>query len=1076
MLLIIILCMMLKFSNGSLDYCDSNLLEMPVNVLDHTTGDSYEYISISNANSPSDYSSFSFSTCATKCYGHYAFVDTHKKCIVYGQTGPDTYGPISDSCYFDPYTTTSIVRECICLSVTLQNAVTNSVGVDSINQILITDYSTRYKYVDGDFHGFAIIRPPNGICPCFANAYDGGSNTCLKLTPPCSSSEYEYVTPTATSNRVCSALTTCSSSEYESTSPTATSDRVCSALTTCSSSQYQSTAPTATSNRVCSALTTCSSSQYQSTSPTATSNRVCSVVAPPCLSSEYESVAPTATNDRVCSAVTTCSSSEYESAAPTATSDRVCKEGKKCTVVGDNVVFGLAYSDIKIYRQPTWKTYKMDRNIVKTGNYTGKLRLMETIWDEVTPKCRCYSSENELPLKAQGTSSLFTVDTGEFVPTWDKSLFYNHNHKNPFVCNYESYSEYGGMTSDSCGCGDELALAEMQTTFATISKRTITYEGSDVPGDTLAEKLQYCAKSCKQKLFISEPSLFHTSGWLLENDADMFTMATSGPLTGQCICFKKSDADEEAGICPDTEFNCLGKFLGTYSDGVGNYRMNKLQGKQRCEQQGYRLCKKYDISQISLCNYGWLEDEDRAYYWRESAATGCGSGGWLSSGGNNNAHCCERPPGGYKTYKILSGCSCAGKFLLNHEKVDCPSGSFNAGSCRDTCPQCPRGYYQKDEGRISCDICPQGYFQDRIGADSCKACTNHCWKSGQAGAGTVGTCVPGSVTDTTFCEACTTNHLHQNQNVFLTLGMTHSHGSYTPKKVLVDSGEVCIACPLGWSDAYFEGCERCAVGRYGIRGIQGTCLACPAGFYQSKEGQTECTACDGGKYQSEEGKSSCIGCPVGKAREAYFPHNDNIMKRQGASQECLTCGSMGLDAEQPGCVYCNQYQDESGQLRCKRCPMNPSEQWQIYSYVDSNNIPYTKEGSCKYAENLNFWWEHRRVVDPRPDGMHWGGLEWCGSEYTDQPFSSDAEKKQFQNWTACVYASSTWSGRRYSDHTLLEYDDWFGDYNYYKVGYTLQGYDKNCPRKGYSDFYTNTFLNLPCDTTVAELQYTAYRL
>ena len=163
MLLIIILCMMLKFSNGSLDYCDNNLLEMPVNVLNHrayTLGpgdaryyDSYEYISFSNANSPSDFSSFSFSTCATKCYGHYAFVDIHKKCIEYG-----TYGPLSDSCVVGPYTTTSIVRECICLSVTLQNAVTNSVGVDSINDIL---GSGSYDHVHGDFHGFAIILPPN---------------------------------------------------------------------------------------------------------------------------------------------------------------------------------------------------------------------------------------------------------------------------------------------------------------------------------------------------------------------------------------------------------------------------------------------------------------------------------------------------------------------------------------------------------------------------------------------------------------------------------------------------------------------------------------------------------------------------------------------------------------------------------------------------------------------------------------------------------------------------------------------------------------------------------------------------
>ena len=138
----------------------------------------------------------------------------------------------------------------------------------------------------------------------------------------------------------------------------------------------------------------------------------------------------------------------------------------------------------------------------------------------------------------------------------------------------------------------------------------------------------------------------------------------------------------------------------------------------------------------------------------------------------------------------------------------------------------------------------------------------------------------------------------------------------------------------------------------------------------------------------------------------------------------------------------NQYQDEAGQQKCKRCPMNPSEQWQIYSYVDSNGLAYTKEGSCKYAENLLYWWERRKVVDPRPDGMRWGELEWCGSEYPDQPFVSDAEKRQFMNWTACVYASDTWTGKLYDQYELMEYNDWFGDYNFYKKSYTLQGYNE----------------------------------
>lgn len=758
----------------------------------------------------------------------------------------------------------------------------------------------------------------------------------------------------------------------------------------------------------------------------------------------------------------------------------------ECSVAGDKVYFGSSLSNVAMYRHPTWKSYKMDRNIVKIGNYTGELRLMETIWDESNPKCRCYASENELPLKAQSTSSLFTVYTGEFVSTWDKSLFYKRDQKNPFVCNYESYSEYGDMTSDSCGCGGDIALAEMDIVFGSIPKRTITYAGSDIPGDTLEDRLQYCAKSCLDKLFISDNTEFHNPQWLRNNDADMFTMMTSGPLTGQCICFKKSDVDEEEGNCPDTELNCLGRYVGTYQDGSGeDYNMDWEAGKQRCEQQGYRLCSKYDIATISLCNHGWTTDDTvQSWFWRKTwVNSGCGVG-WMSKSGLANAHCCEHPNEGYKTYKILTGCSCAGTFILNHKKELCPSGSFNAGSCRDECTQCPRGYFQSEEGRISCDICPEGYFQDTIGRHSCKACTNFCYEDGIKGAGTVGTCLPGSTADSVVCEACThTRFLVQDSTIYLTQGMRHAHGSYPPKEITIDNGEACITCPLGWYDTYApqgwydnvaDRCVICPVGKFGKRGIATGCLDCQSGFYQPKEGQSECTVCDPGKYQNEEAQTSCIDCPVGKAREAYFPHNDKIMKKQGLLQECLTCGSMGPDAAKPGCVYCNQYQDEAGQQRCKRCPMNPSGQWQIYSYVDRNNIPYTQEGSCKYAENLQFWWERRREVNPRPDGMRWGELEWCGSQYADQPFSSEEEKKQFQNWTACVYASSTWTGRRYPYHFLMEYDDWFGDYNYYKEAYTLQGYDEDCPRSGYADFYTSNFLDITCDTTISKLQYAAY--
>ena len=743
----------------------------------------------------------------------------------------------------------------------------------------------------------------------------------------------------------------------------------------------------------------------------------------------------------------------------------IVKDGGKeviCPVAGSSVRFGSSYTNIAIYRHPTWKTYKMDRNIVKVGNYTGELRLMETIWDEETPKCRCYASENELPIKVQETSSLFTVYTGEFVPTWDKSLFYKREHKNPFVCNYESYSEYGGITSDSCGCGDDIALAEMETTFSIGSRRSITYGGSDIPGDTLSDKLQYCAKSCRDKIFISAtvtdelPVLVRTgqcrtSGNLAER---------SGLTFEGCAIHCMSNPNHKGFIFGGTSStNCYcsttdPKTCDRHNDNWNNYHIPiELRGSIHH-------------------NPEWLINNDADII--TMMTTGPKTGECVcSSQSDVNSESATLDIEGYKSFKLRPGCSCAGTFILNHEKVMCPTGSFNAGSCQYECPQCPRGYYQSEEGRISCDKCPEGYFQDSVGKDSCKTCTNFCSGGGPKGSGTTSTCPPASIADTTSCSQCTgERHFIQQKSVFLTQGMKHAHGVYSPKLVYVDPGEVCINCPLGWFDSNNE-CTACPRGYYGLRGTT-VCNACQAGTYQSKEGQTQCTNCDDGKYQPDEAQTTCMECPIGKAREAYFPHNGNIMKKQGLTQDCLTCGSTYPSSLKPGCIYCNQYQDEVGQKRCKRCPMNPNAQWQVYSHIDQNNNPYTKEGSCKYAENLNYWWERRRVVDPRPDGMRWGELEWCGEEYTDQPFSSQEEKKQFQNWTACVYASNTWTVIRYENHVLLEYEDWFGDYNFYKDAYTLQGYDEKCTREGYSDFYINNFLNLECNTTVAQLQYAAY--
>ena len=103
----------------------------------------------------------------------------------------------------------------------------------------------------------------------------------VKTCTVCGSGFYTKSACTTFQDATCVPYSSCSSSQYQAVPRTATSDVICASLTTCLSNplngqqlQYQVAAPTATSNRVCQAITYCTSSQYQSQPPTATSNRI----------------------------------------------------------------------------------------------------------------------------------------------------------------------------------------------------------------------------------------------------------------------------------------------------------------------------------------------------------------------------------------------------------------------------------------------------------------------------------------------------------------------------------------------------------------------------------------------------------------------------------------------------------------------------------------------------------------------------------------------------------------------------------------------------------------------------------
>ncbi len=120
--------------------------------------------------------------------------------------------------------------------------------------------------------------------------------------------------------------------QFEAKAPTRTSDRVCKDLKSCSSSEYQIIPPSESTDRVCTALTPCdTATQYQLTAPTPLTDRVCRNVTR-CLASEYESKTPTSTSNRECMPITVCNQDQIEVRPPTSTSDRLCNPIFRATI------------------------------------------------------------------------------------------------------------------------------------------------------------------------------------------------------------------------------------------------------------------------------------------------------------------------------------------------------------------------------------------------------------------------------------------------------------------------------------------------------------------------------------------------------------------------------------------------------------------------------------------------------------------------------------------------------------------------------------------------------------------------
>eukprot|EP00041_Stephanoeca_diplocostata_P031910 m.1005351 g.1005351 ORF g.1005351 m.1005351 type:complete len:842 (-) comp24050_c0_seq1:503-3028(-) len=217
----------------------------------------------------------------------------------------------------------------------------------------------------------------SAACPSAGTEYESERNgtflppasaVCTRISPPCNGSDVYQIAHTATSDRLCAAVSSCNASEYLVSPATTTSDTRCAAVsTTCmphhvpsagggsgggeigeaatdddgdelgpgdiptGSGMYLYANATATTDIVCRYHQVCPDGvAFESSAPTNTSDRVCAE-ATECLPPNFYILEePTTTTDRVCSTVSDCMPWEYQINPATLYSDRQCDDLVTC--------------------------------------------------------------------------------------------------------------------------------------------------------------------------------------------------------------------------------------------------------------------------------------------------------------------------------------------------------------------------------------------------------------------------------------------------------------------------------------------------------------------------------------------------------------------------------------------------------------------------------------------------------------------------------------------------------------------------------------------------------------------------
>ena len=392
---------------------------------------------------------------------------------------------------------------------------------------------------------------------------------------------------------------------------------------------------------------------------------------------------------------------------------------------------------------------------------------------------------------------------------------------NPFVCNIDSYLNYGNVARETCNCP--------------VWEYTKLYEEMDY----IRMGAGYCL-----------PDTGKVGGKSLQQCKDL---CTADPL---CDAFSFYDIDGEC-IISQNGCNDDGEF------GINNFRWVRYKfsvteaSKNRCCKTGERIAYSVPIdnsrANLHSClqNCTFSKDATARISFTDKFHCHCGDAVYTESSCIAFESDCDSSQYQLRLEATSSKevCRCSGSYISEGNLYSCPVNTFmpTDSSCRSFCYDCEFGKFSQS-GSTRCEDCLAGKV-----IDSSNRCTE---------------CPDGKYSNSgdLFCSTCTPgkySNKGSSQCVICPLGF------HAPA-----SGSVyCLQCPRGYISSNGAGsvsCTECGTGTYTIYGIQAECTECAAGKYSAETKQSDestCKQCNSG-YISSAGSASCTPCGKGKKAAA----------------------------------------------------------------------------------------------------------------------------------------------------------------------------------------------------------------